>query len=366
MRVIGEPGVAPAAGAWVDGTTAIFRVPDPGHRLAGVRLSQDVRIPGDQLDFHRDGDGWRLAVGLPPVKRMEYLLELRYPDGHSATVTDPGNPRQAPGAFGPKSVVEFPCYRPPGWLTAPAGAGRDETFDVPVASLGDVLPVRTWAPADAPDDEPLSLLVLHDGPEYDALASFTRYLAAGVAGRWLPRLRAALLSPGPRNRWYSANTRYARALAGAVLPALARRVATTTRIGMGASLGGLAMLHAYCRDPDAFDGLFLQSGSFFSPRFDAHERRFPYYQRVVRFVAGVDGGADDGAQSGILPDRRVPVVLTCGAIEENVENNRLMERALRARGYPAELTEVPDMHNYTAWRDAFHPHLTRLVRQVCG
>jgi hypothetical protein len=24
------------------------------------------------------------------------------------------------------------------------------------------------------------------------------------------------------------------------------------------------------------------------------------------------------------------------------------------------------MHNYTAWRDAFHPHLTRLTRQVCG
>ena len=59
---------------------------------------------------------------------------------------------------------------------------------------------------------------------------------------------------------------------------------------MGASLGGLAMLHAYCRDPDAFDGLFLQSGSFFTPRFDAHERRFPYYRRVVAFVAGVHAG----------------------------------------------------------------------------
>ena len=36
MRVIGEPGVVPAAGAWVDGSTAIFRVSDPGHQLAGV------------------------------------------------------------------------------------------------------------------------------------------------------------------------------------------------------------------------------------------------------------------------------------------------------------------------------------------
>ena len=43
-----------------------------------------------------------------------------------------------------------------------------------------------------------------------------------------------------------------------------------------------------------------------------------------------------------------------------------MEQALRARGYPVALHEVPDMHNYTAWRDAFDPHLTRLLGQVRG
>lgn len=97
--------------------------------------------------------------------------------------------------------------------------------------------------------------------------------------------------------------------------------------------------------------------TFFSPRFDSHERRFPYYQRVVRFVGDV--------HLGRRPARPVPVVLTCGAIEENVENNRLMAGALRAGGYPATLHEVPDMHNYTAWRGAFDPHLTRLLQQMC-
>jgi S-formylglutathione hydrolase FrmB len=52
--------------------------------------------------------------------------------------------------------------------------------------------------------------------------------------------------------------------------------------------------------------------------------------------------------------------------EENLANNRLMTRALCARGYPAALHEVPDAHNYTAWRDAFDPHLTRLLRQMSG
>ena len=336
---------------------ATFRVPDPAHRLAGVRLCQDVRVAGGPLDFRRNGDGWELVIGRPPVSRMEYLVELRYPGGGSEIVPDPGNPRQVAGAFGPKSVLEFPPYAPPGWLAAPAGPGSTGAVDLPVPSLGAAISVLTWSPAGTEDDEPLPLLVVHDGPEYDALASLTRYLSAGVSGKWLPRLRAALLAPGPRDRWYSANTRYARALRHAAIPALTGRWATTVRVGMGTSLGALAMLHAHCRHPDAFDALFLQSGSFFCPRFDDHERRFRYYRRIAAFVADVHGGA--------LPGRPVPVALTCGAIEENAGNNRLMARALRAGGYPAALHEVPDMHNYTAWRDAFDPSLTRLLGQVC-
>ena len=224
---------------------------------------------------------------------------------------------------------------------------------MPVAALDAAVSVRLWSPQDAPDDERLPLLVVHDGPEYDALASLTRYLSAGTAGHWLPRLRAALLSPGPRNLWYSANPRYSQALCTAVLPAITGQVATGVRVGMGTSLGALAMLHAHCRYPDAFDALFLQSGSFFWPRFDSHERRFPYYREIVGFVTEVhDGG---------LPPGPVPAVFTCGAIEENIENNRLMIKTLRDRGYPATLHEVPDMHNYTAWRDALDPGLTELL-----
>jgi enterochelin esterase family protein len=51
-------------------------------------------------------------------------------------------------------------------------------------------------------------------------------------------------------------------------------------------------------------------------------------------------------------------------IEENIENNRLMVETLHSRGYLATLYEVPDMHNYTAWRDAFDPWLTELLGRV--
>jgi enterochelin esterase-like enzyme len=343
-----------AAGARADDVTMTFRVADPGDGVAGVRLLPDAPVPEDQ--FRRNGGMWELALPRPPLSRLEYLLELRYPDGTVKTGTDPANPLRAAGAFGPKSVLEFPGYRPPAWLSAPADPGGSRTFDMPV--LDEALPVRVWAPAGTRGSERLPLLVVHDGPEYDALASLTRYLGAGIRGQWLPRLRAALLSPGQRNNWYSANARYARALRHGVLSALEGRFGVSRRIGMGTSLGALAMLHAYCRYPDSFDALFLQSGSFFTPDTDRQERRFPYYRRIIGFTADVRGGG--------LPARPVPIAATCGQIEENVANNRLITQVLRAHDYPATLREVPDMHNYTAWRDAFDPSLTGLLQRVAA
>jgi enterochelin esterase family protein len=125
---------------------------------------------------------------------------------------------------------------------------------------------------------------------------------------------------------------------------------------MGASLGGLAMLHAQRRHPGTFGALFLQSGSFFTPQFDSQESGFPRYQRIVRFVRAT-------LREGVHADP-VPVALTCGSAEENIENNRLMARTLANQGYPATLHEVPDLHNYTAWRDAFEPHLTSLLART--
>ncbi len=357
VKLPGVPG-QPAAveGASADDGTMTFRVADPDHALAGVRLKQDAGIPSDRLDFRRAGDSWELQLERPAVDRLEYLLELRYTGGSSKVVTDPANPRQAGGAFGRKSVLEFAGYAEPGWLRAPADPGTATTFEVPAPALDGSIAVRIWSPAGSRDDEPLPLLIVHDGPEYDALAGLTRYLGAGVAGGWLPRLRAALLSPGQRNNWYSANSRYARALADRVIPVVTQTVASTVRIGMGTSLGALAMLHAHCRHPGIADGLFLQSGSFFVAALDSQERRFRYYRRITAFTAAV--------QAGGVPDVPVPVSMTCGETEENAANNRLMLALLRSAGYPASLHEVADVHNYTAWRDALDPWLTDLVRLV--
>ncbi len=329
----------------------LLRVADPDGALAGVRLVLDLRLPPEQLEFRRMGEGFELAFRPPPVSRLEYLLELRYAGGGTKMITDPANRKQVGGAFGPKSVLEFAGYAPPGWLAAPADPGVTTAHET-------TIPARIWAPAGVSDDQPLPLLLVHDGPEYDTLANLTTYLGAGTAGGWLPVLRAAMLSPGTRNAWYSASPRYARALVRQTLSELRATFATTAVVGMGTSLGALAMLHAYCTYPHALDALFLQSGSFFTPVLDGQERRFRYFRRITDFTAAVHAGG--------LPVGPVPVVMTCGAIEENVANNRVMLETFRSCGYPASLHELPDLHNYTAWRDAFDPNLTALLRRLAG
>jgi enterochelin esterase family protein len=125
---------------------------------------------------------------------------------------------------------------------------------------------------------------------------------------------------------------------------------------LGASLGALAGVHAHFRNPGLLGGLFLQSGSFFRRRFDAHEERFGRFGRITRFVGQMHG------RSGFAPP--VPTVITCGTAEENLANNRALAAALERRGWPVRTFWNRDAHNWTAWRDAFQPHLSDLLLRV--
>ena len=110
-----EPTLDP--GPTVTEHTVTFRLADPDHVLASVRLYQEVRVPGDRLAFAHDGTSWVLELARPDVDRMEYLFQVIDPDGTNRWVTDPANPVRVPGAFGEKSVLEFgrvPAARP-GW-----------------------------------------------------------------------------------------------------------------------------------------------------------------------------------------------------------------------------------------------------------
>jgi enterochelin esterase-like enzyme len=345
------------AGACCGAAALSFRHADPDRRFAGVRLVQHAGLPADRLEFAWDdaARGWHLTVDRPALSRLEYLLERRRIDGATEVICDPDNPRRVGGAFGDKSVLECPEYAPPGWLRMPVTPGSWRELTIPAPAVEAELVARIWSPETGTD----RVLVAHDGPEYDRLAALGRYSAAMVgAGRVAPH-HLVLLSPGDRNEWYSANPAYARAFVADVLPRLYVELGTSRPVvGIGASLGGLAMLHVHYRYPRAFAALFLQSTSFFRPRHDRGESHFRRYLRIVRFTGRVVR----------WPDRApaVPTVLTCGLVEENRHNNRELAELLRAAGYPVRLHEVPDAHNYTCWRDALDPYLTDLLRDVWG
>lgn len=326
----------------------IFLLGDQNRRLAAVRLEQELGLGG--VAFTRERTQWTLRIPRPPVDRMEYLFEIEDHNGHRATITDPENPLRAPGAFGDKSVVEFAGYVRPDWLDAPVADGTTTDFALAAPRLDAAVTGAVWAPSALAADEPAPLLVVHDGPEFAALGSFVQFVAAHIAHGSLPPSRVALLGPGERNDWYSANDAYADEL----IDVLAALPPSTVRVGVGVSLGALAMLHAHRRHPGTFGGLFLQSGSFFTPDLDPQESGFSGFAAVTRFVAGLHEAGHD--------DHPVPTALTCGIVEENLPNNQRMATTLARLGYDAAVHPIRDAHNYTAWRDALHPHLIELVR----
>jgi enterochelin esterase-like enzyme len=326
-------------GPEVRADSVLFRLEDQG--FTSVRLQQELERPRSGPAFARtDGGGsWELEYRRAQVDRMEYRFEA---DGDS--ICDPRNPKRAPGAFGEKSVVEFPGYTPPAWLDAPDPG--------PAHPIGER--ARLWSPPATDPRQPLPLLVAHDGSEYERLSGLTRLIAHAIAQNRIPPCRVALLDPEERDESYSASARYARTLA-ASLPQLAP---ATAHAGIGASLGALALLHARWVHPGAFGALMLQSGSFFRLRWDRQESGFSRFRRISRFVGQVLGGKPVATP--------IPITLTCGAPEENLANNRAVATALRRQGHAVTLHVNRDAHNYVGWRDTLDPHLIDLLARAWG
>jgi enterochelin esterase-like enzyme len=197
------------------------------------------------------------------------------------------------------------------------------------------------------------LLVVLDGPEYVKRARLLPTLRGLVEARRLPAHRVVLVVPDDRLETYSASAAYARALVAALEELAGKRA---RRVGLGSSLGALALLHAHRLEPRAFAGLFLQSGSYFRRRTDTKETRFPRFSRIDRFVGSVLN-ARDGSRS-------VPTTITCALDEENYGNNAALAQALAAQGYAVDFHASRGGHDWPTWRRALDAHLAPLLRRV--
>jgi enterochelin esterase family protein len=313
-----------------------------------VRLHTELWKREPPRALQRNGGAWELELGELPVDRLEYSLELTWPDGATEYRLDPHAPKvEAP--FAPRNVWLAESYRPPAWLSLDAPKGTVDPLELEAPSLGGPLSGLLWTAPGLAASTPAPLLIANDGPEYAKFASLIRFLETAVASHELTPLRAALLAPRARNEDYSASPLYAQALANAI-PMLEQRVPTTKRVALGASLGALAMFHAHRQFPELFHAMVLQSGSFFQRELDTYEHNFSRFSRIDEFIR--ETSAKQGAP--------IEVQLTCGSAEENLANNRALEQVLRSQGYQVGFHTVRDGHTWTCWRDAWAESLGRV------
>lgn len=179
-------------------------------------------------------------------------------------------------------------------------------------------------------------LVVLDGPEYRS--------------RGLLRRRDAVLVHSDRRlEDFSCNPRWAARTAGELRT-------DAPLVGVGSSLGALALLHLHWTRPGALAGLLLQSGSFFHRDTERYEVDFHRFERVHRFV--------DRVLAGRRPPPRIPVTLTVGLEEQNRENNRAVGEALARGAWDVRLVEHPGGHDWEPWRLALREELPRLLRRA--
>lgn len=300
--------------------------------------------------FRRESDSplWHLTVELPERARIEYKLSVKR-NGRRRLVLDSLNPRRAHDPFGTNSLVTGPAYVRPEWSlpdpAIPAGAMADVPIDSAV--FGDTRHLQLYLPPGY-TGEPLPLLVAHDGAEYVEYASLTSVLDNLINAGDIPPIACVLTNPVARTHEYTADERHAAHLADEVIPAAAQLANVGGPIAaMGASLGGVASLHAAWRSPGTFAGLILHSGSFVTALGGPH-RRGAVFEPVVEFMSHWR------AAPGVVPDR---IYVSCGRFDGLIAENRMMNETLRTLGAAVAYDESADGHHWENWRDHLRPGL---------
>ena len=240
------------------------------------------------------------------------------------TTTDTDNPTSTPGPFGAKSVLELPGYAAPAWLGRAAPWPVRAELAVPTATGAVDLTVRSPAVTTS------RVLLVHDGPEYDASAMLGEFAAAMVSDGRLPPFQLVLAAPGARDEWYSADPAYTAALSTAVLPHLHRVLGTAgPAVLMGASLGALAALHAAA--PASGSG---RPGCSCSRAASSPRSWIPVRGGLPGTSPEDRGRGGRGARATDRPGARCVWCSPAARPRRTCTNNRLMAATLGRQGYP--------------------------------
>ena len=204
--------------------------------------------------------------------------------------------------------------------------------------------VRLYTP---PTGTRYPLLVVHDGSDYLDFAGLATVLDNLIAAGDIPPVAAVFSDPVDRFGEYRASAAHAAYLVETLIPAARRHVDVTDLIAMGASLGGVASLHAAWANPGVFDGLILQAGSFVVELGGPHHRSV-VFKPVIKFMKRFLSDPRE------LPPR---IHLSCGLFDGLVDDNRRLAEQLSHAATSVGHAEVASGHDWHAWRDLLRPGL---------
>ncbi len=315
--------------------------------ISGLPAAQPLeRVVGSEL--------WLLRFALPAESRFEYKFEVQR-GGSTEWITDPLNPNCAADPFGANSVCQGFGYLPPEWTLPDEGAraGSFDEFALDARGLGRRA-VRLYLPARLRRTRRYPLLVLHDGSDYVRYAQLKVVLDNLIHRLEIPPLIVALTDSPNRLNEYVGLDAHADFLVRELIPAVGARVPldpdSSARGAMGASLGGVAALHAAWRHPGTFGRLLLQSGSFAFTDI-GENKRGPVFEPVVRFVNAFR------ANPGRPAER---IYVSCGIYESLIYENRSLVPLLTQNRIQVRYEEARDGHNWQNWRDRLRAGLTYL------
>ncbi len=280
--------------------------------------------------------------------------------------TDPLNPKRYPPAASAaegnvQSVVELPGAPPQPWVERRPGVptGKVERQKIKSGILNNERNLWVYLPANyRAEAKAYPLLILFDGQSYLDLVPTPTILDNLIAAGKIPPTVAVLVdNPGSadRERELPCYKPFADFLSKELLPWVRERYRVTAEpsrtVVAGSSYGGLAATCAAMWYPGDFGNFLSQSASYWWKPEDETE-----YEWVKR-------------QFSASPKLSLRAFLTVGVLEtipkpgntNQVEVNRRLRDALKAKGYEIKYTEFDGAHEYINWQGTLADGLIALL-----
>lgn len=316
--------------------------------MSGLKTAQPFQaLPGTDL--------WAATIELPEGSRIEYKFEVTA-HGKRRLILDPLNKVIAHDPFGANSVCQGFGYHRPIWTRHDQNArsGSIETQRMDSKVFRETRDLQVYVPARFRRNRRYPLLIVHDGADYLHFANLKTVLDNLIHNLEIPPLIVAMIQSPDRLREYAADERQAAHLAEELLPFMTGRYPLLdepqARGVMGASLGGVASLHAAWHFPQLFGSLLLQSGSFAFSDIGRHEYG-PVFSPIVRFM-------NEFRESPGHPADKI--YMSCGIYESLIYENRSLVPRLQGQGIEVRFEEARDAHNWENWRDRLRNGLSWL------